>query len=77
MTYKFVQICDPWNMIPVTLLAIVVALVELGDVATVHPGPGVYAFAGMVLLMSCATLTFDPQLIWEGSEASRVPSKGE
>ncbi len=77
LTYKLIQICDPWNMVPVTLLAMMVALAELGQVATVHPGPGVFAFAGMVLLTSCAFLTFDPQLIWEAGEESRVPTKGE
>ncbi len=38
--YRIIQICDPWNMLPVTLLALVVAIAELGQVATVHPGPG-------------------------------------
>ncbi|HWH72109.1 MAG TPA: paraquat-inducible protein A [Candidatus Sulfotelmatobacter sp.] len=64
-TYRTIQFCDPWNMLPVTLLAIFVSLAELGEVATVHPGPGVFAFAGMVILLTCADQTFEPQLIWE------------
>ncbi len=63
--YKIIQICDPWNMLPVTLLALVVAVVELGQVATVHPGPGLFAFAGMVALTTWAGLTFDPKILWE------------
>src|SRR5262249_37930764 len=34
-TYRIIQIIDPWNMLEVTLLAILVAVAELGQVATV------------------------------------------
>jgi len=37
-------------MLEVFLLAIGVALVELGQVATVHPGRGVFSFAAVVVL---------------------------
>lgn len=64
-TFKIVKIVDPWNMLEVTMLAIVVSLAEMGKVATVHPGAGVFSFAGVVLLTICATLTFDPRQIWD------------
>ncbi|HWH72108.1 MAG TPA: paraquat-inducible protein A [Candidatus Sulfotelmatobacter sp.] len=63
--YRTIQIIDPWNILEVTLLAILVAVAELGKIATVHPGPGVFSFAGVVLLTICATITFDPRLIWD------------
>ena len=68
-TYKVIQTIDPWNMLEVTLLAILVAIAELGQVATVHPGAGVFSFAGVVVLTISATLTFDPRLIWEPGRA--------
>jgi paraquat-inducible protein A len=64
-TYRIIQIIDPWNMLEVTMLAILVSLAEMGKIATVHPGAGVCSFAGVVVLTICATLTFDPRLIWE------------
>jgi paraquat-inducible protein A len=42
-----------------------VALAEMGKVATVHPGAGVFSFAGVVVLTISATITFDPRLIWD------------
>jgi paraquat-inducible protein A len=72
--YNLVQICDPWSMLPVTLLALVIALVELGQVANVHPGPGLFAFAGMVALTSWASLTFDPEILWEEGEDTKTPA---
>lgn len=64
-TFRLVQIIDPWNMLEVTMLAILVAIAELGNIATVHPGAGVFSFACVVFLTLCATLTFDPRLIWD------------
>ncbi len=48
-----------------TLLAILVAVAELGKIATVHPGAGVFSFAGVVILTIWATITFDPRLMWD------------
>jgi len=67
-TYKIIQIVDPWNMLEVTLLAILVSIAELGKVATVHPGAGVFSFAGVVILTISATIAFDPRLVWDEPE---------
>jgi len=64
-TFRIIQIVDPWNMLEVTMLAILVSLAEMGKIATVHPGAGVFSFAGVVVLTICATLTFDPRLVWD------------
>jgi paraquat-inducible protein A len=66
--YKIIQIIDPWNMLEVTLLAMLVSIAELGKVATVHPGSGVFSFAAVVVLTICATITFDTRLIWDAEE---------
>lgn len=66
--YRIIQIVDPWNMLEVTMLAILVALAEMGKIATVHPGAGVFSFAGVVVLTICATLTFDPRLVWDSGK---------
>ena len=51
-------------MLDVFLLAILVALVKLGELATVFPGPGLLAFTAMVVLTILASSSFDPRLIW-------------
>jgi paraquat-inducible protein A len=63
--YKIILIIDPWNMLEVFLLAICVSMVEMGEVATVHPGRGVFSFAIAVVLTLLATLSFDPRLLWD------------
>jgi paraquat-inducible protein A len=69
--YKIIRIIDPWNMLEVFLLAICVSMIEMGEVATVHPGRGVFAFAVAVVLTLLATLSFDPRLIWDSPEEQK------
>jgi paraquat-inducible protein A len=66
--YKVIRVIDPWNMLEVFLLAISVAMIEMGRVATVHPGPGVFSFTAVVALTLLATLSFDSRLIWDSPE---------
>ncbi len=60
-----IRIIDPWNMLEVFLLAIADSMIEMGSVATVHPGAGVFSFAAVVALTLMATLSFDPRLLWD------------
>jgi paraquat-inducible protein A len=62
--YKFIDAIGPWAMLDVFLLAVLVALVKLGDLATVLPGPGLTAFTAMVVFTMLASASFDPKLIW-------------
>ena len=52
----------------VVLLAVLVALVKLNDLATVLPGPGLAAFTAMVVFTILASQSFDPKLLWERDE---------
>jgi paraquat-inducible protein A len=69
--FKIISIIDPWNMLEVFLLAICVSMVELGEIATVHPGRGVFSFAVAVVLTLLATLSFDPRLLWDSAEEKK------
>ena len=66
--YKIIDLIGPWAMLDVFLLAILVALVKLNDLATVLPGPGLAPFAAMVVLTLLASAVFDPKLIWDRDE---------
>src|ERR1035438_9263876 len=63
--YKIIDVIGPWAMLDVFMLAILVALVKLGRIATVLPGPGLLAFASVVVLTILASSSFEPKLIWE------------
>jgi paraquat-inducible protein A len=63
--YKFIDAVGPWAMLDVFLLAVLVSLVKLGQLATVVPGPGLFAFSGVVVLTMLASAAFDPKMIWQ------------
>jgi paraquat-inducible protein A len=66
-TYVYKIICriGPWAMLDVFLLSVLVALIRFGRFATVIPGPGIIAFASVVILTIFASSSFDPRLIWQ------------
>ena len=66
--YKTLDVIGPWAMLDVFLLAILVALVKLGQIATVLPGSGLIAFTAMVVLTILASVSFDPTSIWGKTE---------
>ena len=65
ITYRLVEWIGRWGMLDVLLVAILVAMVKLGDWVEVTPGPGVAAFAGVVIFSLLSSAAFDPHAIWE------------
>ncbi len=63
--YQLIEFVGRWGMVDVLLVAVLVAIVKLGDLVTVTPGPGVVVFGGVVILSLIASAMFDPHAIWE------------
>lgn len=66
--FKFIEAIGPWAMLDVFLLAVLVALVRLQQLAQVYPGPGLLPFTCVVVLTILASASFDPKLIWDESD---------
>lgn len=66
--YHFVEAVGRWSMLDIFLLAILVAMVKLGHMTTVHPGPGAAMFALVVIFTMMASAYFDPRLLWENQD---------
>lgn len=62
--HRGIEALGPWAMLDVFLLAIAVALVKFGRLATVTAGPGLLAFAAVVVLTMLASASFDSRQIW-------------
>jgi paraquat-inducible protein A len=69
--YRVIEVIGPWAMLDVFLLAVLVSLVKLKQLATVLPGPGLLAFTAVVVLTILASASFDPRLIWDESAKAR------
>jgi len=58
LAHRAIDWLGRWGMIDVLLVAILVAAVKLGDWITVTPGPGIIAFAAVVILSLLSSFTF-------------------
>src|SRR6185295_7712994 len=59
---------QPWSMIEVMMLGILVALIKIAELATVEPGIGLYAVGGLIVLFAAIMITFDPREGWRRIE---------
>jgi paraquat-inducible protein A len=69
--FRFLEVIGPWAMLDVFVMAVLVALVKLGELATVLPGRGLFSFAAVAVLTIMATVSFDPRLIWHAPDKRR------
>jgi paraquat-inducible protein A len=65
LLYRVTEVVGAWSMIDIYLVGILVALVNLGALATVRPGVGAVFFGSAVVLTMAAAMSFDPRLIWD------------
>jgi len=65
--YRIVEAVGRWSMIDIFMLSILVALVQLGALATIEPGFGAVSFAAVVITTMIAAMTFDPRLMWDAA----------
>ncbi len=63
--HRIVEVVGRWSMIDIFTIALLVALVQLGFLATVEAGIGAVYFGGVVVLTMLASQTFDPRLLWD------------
>ncbi len=66
--YRITEFIGRWSMVDIFVVTLMVAMVELGNVATIEPGPGAFAFALVVITTMLAAHSFDPRLIWDSIE---------
>lgn len=69
LLYRIIEGVGRWSMVDVFVVAILVAMVNLGALATIEAGPGIIAFCGVVIVTMIAAMTFDPRLIWDARDA--------
>lgn len=66
--YRAMEFIGKWSMTDVFVVAILVALIHLGGLLRITPGPAALAFGVMVIVTMLAAESFDPRLIWDQEE---------
>jgi len=70
--YRITEAIGRWSMVDIFAITILVALVRLGNLATIDAGPGAVFFGAVVVITMLAAESFDPRLIWDRSEARKA-----
>lgn len=72
LLYRVVDSVGRWSMIDVFMVSILTALVRMGAIASVVPGPGAVAFCAVVILTMLSAQAFDPRLMWDAAARGRA-----
>ncbi len=73
LLYRVVDSVGRWSMIDVFMISILTAMVRMGKIASVYPGPGAVAFCAVVVLTMFAAHSFDPRLMWDAARRPGQP----
>jgi len=65
LVYEVVEFVGRWSMIDVFVIAVLSALVRIGQLMNIYPAVGALLFAAVVILTMFAAMTFDPRLTWD------------
>jgi paraquat-inducible protein A len=69
--YRITEAVGRWSMVDIFVVTILVALVNLGAIATLQAGPAAPFFAAVVVVTMYAAMSFDPRLIWDATEQTQ------
>lgn len=72
---RIFQLSEPWSMLEVFLVGILVALLKLGAVGDVRFGIGLWALAGLVICTAAAMAGIDRLELWDRLEIALSKSK--
>ena len=65
--FRWVRHIQPWSMMEIFLLGMLVSVVKLADMAEVVPGLALFAFMLLIFMLPAATVAIDTKSIWERS----------
>ena len=68
VVFRLVRRLQPWGMMEVFMLGILVSIVKLMKMATIVPGVSLYCFAVLIFIMAGAIASLDPRVVWERLE---------
>jgi paraquat-inducible protein A len=68
VVFRVMRRIQPWSMMEVFLLGILVSVVKLAGMADIVPGLAIWAFGVLILVIAAANASLDPRIIWRRVE---------
>ena len=69
--FRALRRVQPWSMMEIFLIGILVSLVKLADMAELVPGLALWAFALLIIVLAGAGASLEPRTVWRRLEAAR------
>ncbi len=69
--FRWHRSLQPWGMMEVFMLGILIALIKLGEMATIIPGISLGAFALLIFVLAAMLTVLDPHQVWLRLEEER------
>jgi paraquat-inducible protein A len=69
--FRLLQHLQPWSMMEVFMLGILVSVVKLAKMAKIIPGIAVFSFLALIFILAAMTISLDDHQIWEKWEEHR------
>ena len=66
--FRFIRSLQPWAMMEVFMIGILVSVVKLAKMAKVVPGLALYSFIILIFVLAAVAASLDPHLVWERLE---------
>jgi paraquat-inducible protein A len=67
--YRLTEFVGRWSMVDIFVVTVLVALIQMGNLAQIEAASGAFYFAAVVVLTMLAATNFDPRLIWDTAAA--------
>lgn len=64
-TLHLLFISRPWNMMEIFFIGVLITTTKLGDIASLIPGVGLYAFAGLIVVLIYSHTHLDRDALWQ------------
>jgi len=74
---RVMQAVQPWVMVEVLMLGVLVAFVKLNGLASVVTGPGLWAFGAVMLLAAAMASAFDHEHVWASTARIRARQRAQ
>ena len=63
--FRLVHALQPWAMMEVFMLGILVSVVKLGEMAIIVPGIALWSYGILILALAGSVSSLDPDIVWE------------
>lgn len=64
VVFRLMRAFQPWSMLEIFMLGILISIVKLSKMAQIIPGTAVYCFMALIFVLAACSASLDPHAVW-------------